>query len=156
MKYDLFSRRGRNGDPMLPAPAPEGYTTAPFDLNAAVPGAEVITRNGRRGRVVTHCDWLNSNNQLIVAIRINSNFENQLRYYYKTGKQAATRWPEAPSDLFMLVPKPVPVEYWANLYPCPGYAPITYLYESEEQADKGHRGRNAERIGGKAHKLVVG
>lgn len=135
--------------------APEGYTTAPFDLNAAVPGAEVITRNGRRGRVVTHCDWLNSNNQLIVAIRINSNFENQLRYYYSTGKTGRASVSDN-EDLFMLVPKPVPVEYWVNLYPCSGCAPFSHVYESEEHADKGHRGRDAERIGGKAHKLTVG
>lgn len=135
--------------------APEGYLVTPFDLNAAVPGAEVITRNGRRGRVVTHCDWLNSNNQLIVAIRINSNFENQLRYYYSTGKTGRASVSDN-EDLFMLVPKPAPVEYWVNLYPCSGGASFGHVYESEEQADKDHRGRNAERIGGKAHKLVVG
>lgn len=135
--------------------APEGYLVTPFDLNAAVPGAEVITRNGRRGRVVTHCDWLNSNNQLIVAIRINSNFENQLRYYYSTGKTGRASVSDN-EDLFMLVPKPAPVEYWVNLYPCTGLAPFSAVYLTEKEADVDDRRRDAERIGGKAYRLVVG
>lgn len=75
-----------------------------FNLERALAGEPVVTRDGRRVRVI--CGDLNNDDYKVVVL-IENNGREQVQFYEEDGKIRITAHPD---DLFM---KPKTVERWA-------------------------------------------
>ena len=111
----------------------------PFNLEAAIAGEHLITRDGQTAKFIAYVPELHKSQRVITNVGgvIHSCDENG---YYLSGGAPSTR------DLFM-APKKRTV--WVNLYPdnvsC-------WNYPTQKMADEG-AGHN--RIGGKAYPIEI-
>ena len=98
----------------------------PFDLEAALQGAAVVTRAGKEVSEVVVLKTLIYGRNLFAVI------DGQLYSFYYDGKVYENE--EYKNDLFM---KPVQVTKWVNIY-CSsgGFRTGIYTFDSEEQAKK--------------------
>ena len=120
-----------------PLPKTEPKSMKPFDLEQAKAGAPVITRNGRKARII--CFDVKNDTYPMLALVTNSSGVEFPKTYTREGKYYATVNAGAvdaksPYDLFM---GPVKREGWVNLYQNAiaqsGVAVYT-VYLTEEQA----------------------
>lgn len=98
----------------------------PFNLDAALQGAEVVTREGQK---VTEIVWLKT---LSYPHNLFAVIDGHLHAFNKQGRSYADI--DHDNDLFM---KPQQVTKWVNIY-CSsgGFRTGIYTFDSEEQAKK--------------------
>ena len=102
----------------------------PFNLEEALDGKPVVTRDGRKVTIVK--EYHGTNKHPIGAIIHNPlESEDNFSKYLSDGRLSVNF--ETKYDLFMAAEKK---ELWVNVYP--GTYPVTYLcaYSSKERADK--------------------
>lgn len=127
--------------PVLPTPAPEAPKPAestdvpagmlPFDLEKALAGVEVVTRDGRLVTDLAHFPSLPGELKLAGVV------SRELVVFLKTGKRSMGL--DSSLDLFLLAPKPKTETRWVNFYG-------TSFYSSQEEADAIAKEHGQDRI----------
>ena len=116
----------------------------PFNLEAALKGEKVVTRDGREVLELKEFKTpIYSNNQLVGVISRN------LFTFTLEGVEAFGA--VSPRDLFM-APKERVV--WVNFYGEAAFSGNAAWHDSQESADKG-AGTNSKRLGGKAFPITI-
>lgn len=113
----------------------------PFNLEAALKGEKVVTRDGRIADRFHKFDGLDSDSESIYAV-----VEGVVNSFWESGSYSRTE--DAPLDLFM-APKERVV--WFNIYP----GVHAYGYESEKEADERAAAWTSSRVGGKAFPITI-
>lgn len=113
----------------------------PFNLDDAIIGAPIVTRDGESARFIAYVPETMDNSQLIVLTK------GKLRFYFANGSFLNDGIPSS-FDLFMA---PIKKTVWVNFYQ---EMRAGYYYETEEQANK-NAGNSFTRIGKKAHPVEI-
>ena len=98
----------------------------PFDLEAAKAGAPVVTRNGKKARII--CFDLNNGEYVLVVAITPGNGREEIVLMKKDGRYSII-FDESTHDLFMA---PVKKEGWLNIYP---KSISSDIYPTRELAD---------------------
>ncbi len=100
----------------------------PFELQKALAGDPVVTRDGQKVTEISILNTLNSNQNVFAVI------DGQFYQFTKNGKYSKYENMEYCLDLFM-APKIVKKSGWINIYP---YAKSGFaIFNSKDEADNG-------------------
>ncbi len=119
----------------------------PFDLQAALDGAPVITRGGNRVRIIAHVPEGAANSRVIFL----RDEPNSIVLACREDGLILGEDRPVDMDLFMA---PTKRTVWVNLYQTEGkdFPGLSYLHPSEEEAD---RAAQEGRLGGRAYPIEV-
>ena len=83
----------------------------PFNLEAAKAGAPVVTRNGKKARII--CFDLNNGEYVLIALITHDNGREEI----VSAKKDGLRFPNSEHSVYDLFMASVKKEGWLNIYP---------------------------------------